>query len=66
MALGIKVTDLNGKRISFGKAAGRYFSAILSVLTFFIGYTMIAFTDKKQSLHDKMADCLVVKDQVDE
>ena len=60
MALGIKVTDLNGRRIGFGKASGRFFGRILSMAIFFIGCIMIAFTEKKQGLHDKMAGCLVV------
>lgn len=60
-ALGIVVTDLNGKRISFGKATGRYFGKYLSTITLFIGYLMAAFTDKNQALHDIMAGTLVVK-----
>ena len=60
MALGIKVTDLNGRRIGFGKATGRYFGKILSTVILLIGCIMIAFTEKKQGLHDKMAGCLVV------
>ena len=60
MALGIKVTDLNGNRIGFGKATGRYFGKILSVITLCIGYMMAGFTEKKQGLHDMMAGCLVV------
>lgn len=60
MALGIKVTDLNGRRIGFGKATGRYFGRILSMVILYIGCIMIAFTEKKQGLHDKMAGCLVV------
>jgi uncharacterized RDD family membrane protein YckC len=60
MALGIKVTDLDGNPISFGKASGRHFGKIVSVLIVFIGYIMIAFTERKQGLHDMMAGCLVV------
>ena len=60
MALGIKVTDLNGRRIGFGKATGRHFGKILSGIILGIGLIMIAFTEKKQGLHDKMAGCLVV------
>ena len=60
MALGIKVTDMNGEPIGFGKASGRYFGKIISVLIFFMGYIMVAFTQKKQGLHDIMAGCLVV------
>ncbi len=61
MALGIKVTDLNQKRISFGRASGRFFSKILSGLILGIGFIMIAFTEKKQGLHDSISGCLVVK-----
>ena len=61
MALGIKVTDLDGDRISFGRALGRTFAKILSGLIIFIGYIMAAFTEKKQALHDMIAGTLVVK-----
>ncbi len=60
MALGIKVTDLEGNRISFGRASGRYFGKIISWLILFIGFIMVAFTKKKQGLHDMIAGCLVV------
>lgn len=61
MALSIKVTDEQGGPISFGRASGRYFGKILSGLIFYIGYLMIAFTDKQQGLHDMISGCLVVK-----
>ncbi len=61
MAIGIKVTDLEGNRIGFGRASGRYFGMIVSTLILFIGFIMVAFTSKKQGLHDIMAGCLVVK-----
>ncbi len=60
MALGIRVTDLSGTRISFGRATGRYFGKMLSSLILMIGYLMAAFTDRKQALHDILAGCLVV------
>lgn len=61
MALGLKVTDLEGNKISFLKATGRYFGKILSGMILLIGYIMAAFTEKKQALHDIMAGCLIVK-----
>ncbi|MEO5569913.1 MAG: RDD family protein [Bacteroidia bacterium] len=61
MALDVKVTDLQGNRISFAKATGRYFGKILSSLIFYIGYLMAAFTEKKQALHDKLADTVVLR-----
>lgn len=60
MALGIIVTDMNGNKISFGRATGRYFGKILSGVILYIGYLMVAFTEKKQGLHDMIAGCLVV------
>ena len=59
-ALGIIVTDLNGAKISFSRATGRYFGKILSGLILYIGFLMAAFTQKKQALHDKLAGCLVI------
>ncbi len=59
MAWGICVTDLDGKRISFGRATGRYFGKILSGLIIFFRYFMISFTRQKQALHDMMAGTLV-------
>lgn len=60
MALGIKVTDLAGNRVGFGKATVRHFSKIASTLLLLVGYIMVAFTGKKQGLHDMLAGCLVV------
>lgn len=60
MALGIVVTDLEGRRISFVKATGRHFCKILSILSLFIGFIMAGFTKKKQALHDMMTNCLLV------
>lgn len=59
-ALGIKVTDENGRRLSFGHALGRWFAAALSYLTIYIGFLMAAFTDRKRALHDMVASTLVV------
>ncbi len=61
MALGIKVTDMDGQRITFGRASGRYFGKMLSGLTLGIGYMMAGWTQRKQALHDLLADTLVVR-----
>ncbi|HEX7007505.1 MAG TPA: RDD family protein [Alphaproteobacteria bacterium] len=61
MALGIKVTDLDGNRISFGRATGRFFAKFISGVILLIGYIMAAFTARKQALHDIIAGTLVVK-----
>ena len=60
-AVGLKVTDLQGEQIGFGRANARYWSKILSALILMIGFLMVAFTEKKQGLHDMIASTLVVK-----
>lgn len=59
-ALGIKVTNAQGERLSFAHAFGRRVAALLSNITFYVGYVMAAFTARKQALHDLVADTLVV------
>ncbi len=61
MAVGIKVTTLEGHRISFLNATGRYFSRIISSMILYIGFIMAGFTEKKQALHDMIASTLVVR-----
>ncbi len=60
LALGIRVIDLSGRRISFLRATARFFGRIVSSMIFGIGYLMAAFTARKQALHDMIAGCLVV------
>ncbi len=60
MALGIRVTDLHGQRISLPRALGRYGVKIISFLIVFIGVLMVAWTARKQGLHDKAAATLVL------
>jgi uncharacterized RDD family membrane protein YckC len=57
----IRVTSLQGERISFGRATGRYFAKILSAPILGIGYLMAAFTEKKQALYDMICETLVLK-----
>jgi len=60
-ALGLEVTDLDGNRISFARASGRFFGKIISGATLLIGYIIAGFTEKKQALHDLMAGTLVIR-----
>lgn len=59
--LGLKVTDLNGNRISFWRALGRYLAMSILSGILFIGFFIAAFTEKKQALHDLIAGTVVVK-----
>src|SRR5271154_2028292 len=56
MALGLTVTDLQGRSIGFGHASGRFFAKIITgLIPLGIGYAMAGFTEKKQALHDMIA-----------
>ncbi len=59
--LGLKVTDLKGHRITPTAAFIRVISRFLSTLILGIGYLMAAFTEKKQALHDLIANTLVIQ-----
>jgi uncharacterized RDD family membrane protein YckC len=60
LAVGIKVVDTEGNRLSFGKAFLRSIGKIISGMIMYIGYIMAAFTEKKQGLHDLIANTLVI------
>jgi predicted Zn finger-like uncharacterized protein len=62
MALRIKVIRTDGNPVNYGRAAlrevlGKFISSILLG----IGYLMVAFDNRKQGLHDKIADTYVIK-----
>ncbi|HEX4141765.1 MAG TPA: RDD family protein [Candidatus Methylacidiphilales bacterium] len=59
--LGLRVTGMDGQRIGFGRATGRYFGKFLSALILMIGFMMAGWTARKQALHDMIANTLVVK-----
>jgi uncharacterized RDD family membrane protein YckC len=60
-ALGLEVTDIQGMRIGFGRATGRFFAKIISSIILFMGFIMAGFTEKKQALHDMIAGTLVIR-----
>jgi len=60
--LGLVVTDMAGRRVSFGRATGRHFAKIITnMVPAFIGYIIAGFTERKQALHDMIAGCLVLR-----
>jgi uncharacterized RDD family membrane protein YckC len=67
-ALGLIVTDLEGRRITLARASGRFFSGrgatiipSLGSMYYFIDCICVGFTDRKQALHDMIANCLVLR-----
>ena len=63
-AMGLIVTDGKGQRLGFGQASGRYFAGAVSYITLYIGYALAGWTERKQALHDLIADTCVVFDTV--
>src|SRR5689334_10381306 len=59
----IRVTDLEGRRISFGRATQRYFGKYLSLISVY-GYFAALVTERRQALHDWLAGTIVVKDEI--
>ncbi len=62
MALRIKVTAVDGSELGYSKAALReIIGKFLSGILLGIGYLMVAFDERKQGLHDKIAGSCVIK-----
>jgi uncharacterized RDD family membrane protein YckC len=57
----LQVTDRMGRRLSFGRASGRFFAKAISAIPLLIGYLVAAFTPRKQALHDLIAGTVVVR-----
>lgn len=58
--MGIQVADLMGRRISFRAALTRNVMKIVSTAILFVGYVFALFSSRKQTLHDLLADTVVV------
>ncbi|MEW5835221.1 MAG: RDD family protein [Pseudomonadota bacterium] len=63
LAVGMRVTDMEGQRLSIGRSAGRNAVRLLNIVTGiipFIAYLAVAWTQRKQGLHDLLAKALVL------
>ncbi len=63
--MGIQVTDMQGGRITFRDALIRNLLKAFSTLLLFLGFFVALFTEKKQTVHDLVADTLVVDGRSD-
>ncbi len=61
MAVGIRITTVDGGDIDFGRALLRYVGYIASAIILLIGFLMIGFTREKRGLHDYIAGTVVIK-----
>lgn len=57
----IKVVDKEGNRITFLRALMRFLLKFWSFIIAFLGFVSIAFTEKKQGLHDMITETYVVE-----
>jgi len=60
-AMGLYVASADGSGITYSKAILRFIGKLLSGLIFGIGYLMGIFSEKKQCLHDMIADTYVLE-----
>ncbi len=58
--LGMRVMDMQARRITFARASGRYFGQFLSLLMGGVGYLFNLWTSRRQTVHDLLAGCVVV------
>jgi uncharacterized RDD family membrane protein YckC len=61
LAFDLRVTCLEGERISLLRALARNVAQPLSALTLYVGFVMAAFTARRQALHDLIAGTLVMR-----
>lgn len=57
--LGLRVTDLQGNRLSLSRSFRRNMAKIPSYVLLGAGFFMVAFTKRKQGLHDRWTGTLV-------
>lgn len=63
--VGLTVENENGGgRITFKAALIRYFASFISAVMCYIGYLIQPFTAKRQTLHDMIAETVVLKKEV--
>jgi len=57
----LRVTDVQGRRLTFRRAISRNLAKWLSTLSFGIGYFICGFTRRKRALHDLLAGSVVLR-----
>ena len=60
MVANVKVVRTDGKPVDLRTAVLRFLGYIVCVLTLGIGFLLVAFDDRKQGLHDKIAGTYVI------
>lgn len=64
MMLSMRVVDARtGGVPSLGQYVGRYFAYFISAIPLCLGFIWVAFDDRKQGWHDKLAGTVVVREE---
>lgn len=58
---GLKVSDTSGNKITFLRASLRFAGRLLNTCILGLGYLLIVFTERKQGLHDMIAQTIVLR-----
>lgn len=61
LMLGLRVADLNGNPINFGRASARFVLGMVNMCTATLGYWLAFFTNKHQTLSDILVGTLVLE-----
>jgi len=61
LLLRMRIVRSDFSRLTYGRAAIRFFGKMLSDLTMYVGYLMVAFDPQRRALHDYIADTRVIK-----
>ena len=56
----IMVTDMEGNKPTFARVTLRHFGKFISAIPVFLGFLAIGLTKKREGLHDKIGNCLVL------
>ena len=61
LLLHMRIVRSDFSRLTYGRAAIRFFGKMLSDLTMYVGYIMVGFDPQRRALHDHIADTRVIK-----
>jgi uncharacterized RDD family membrane protein YckC len=57
----MRIVRSDFSRLTYRRAAIRFFAKMLSDLTMYIGYLMVGFDPQRRALHDHIADTRVIE-----
>jgi len=58
---GIFATDLEGRRLGFWRASGRHVASFLSYYAALLGFLMLFFNERRQTLHDRISGTVILR-----